>query len=106
MFDFKIARWVACGVVLGTAGVKVLASKDAKKVYTHLTAAAFRGKDCVMETVTNIKENWEDISYDAKEINEERYEKEAEAEIEDAKRILEEADMIEKEKEESASAEV
>ena len=28
------------GVLFGTAGVKVLSSKDAKKVYTNCTAAA------------------------------------------------------------------
>ena len=36
----------AGGVLFGTAGVKVLASKDAKKVYTNCTAAALRAKDC------------------------------------------------------------
>ena len=29
----------AAGVLFGTAGIKVLSSKDAKKVYTHTTAA-------------------------------------------------------------------
>lgn len=38
------------GVLFGTAGVKVLSSKDAKKVYTNCTAAALRAKDCVMKT--------------------------------------------------------
>ena len=28
----------AAGVLFGTAGIKVLSSKDAKKVYTHTTA--------------------------------------------------------------------
>ena len=32
----------AGGVLFGTAGVKVLASKDAKKLYTGCTAAASR----------------------------------------------------------------
>ena len=36
------------GVLFGTAGVKVLSSKDAKKVYMNCTAAALRAKDCVM----------------------------------------------------------
>ena len=40
------------GVLFGTAGVKVLSSKDAKKVYTNCTAAALRAKDCVMKTAT------------------------------------------------------
>jgi len=39
------ARLVGYGVLLGTAGVKVLKSDDAKKVYTYLTAATLRGVD-------------------------------------------------------------
>ena len=37
------------GVLFGTAGIKVLSSKDAKKAYTHCTAAALRAKGSVME---------------------------------------------------------
>ena len=66
----------AGGVLFGTAGVKILSSKDAKKVYTTCTAAALRAKDCVMKTVTNVQENAEDILAEAKQINEKRYEKE------------------------------
>ena len=58
----------AAGVLFGTAGIKVLSSKDAKKVYTETTAAALRAKECVMTTVTTIKENANDILTDAKEI--------------------------------------
>ena len=39
----------AGGVLFGTAGLKVLGSKDAKKVYTQGTAAVLRAKDCVMK---------------------------------------------------------
>ena len=59
----------AAGVLFGTAGIKVLSSKDAKKVYTHTTAAVLRTKDSVMETVTTVRENAEDIYADAKAIN-------------------------------------
>ncbi len=83
---------VACGFVLGTAGVGILKSKDAKKCYTHVTAAAYRCKDTVMETYTSIKENCEDISADAKEINEKRYAEERAQEIADAKALLAEAE--------------
>ena len=62
----------AGGVLFGTAGVKLLSSKDAKKVYTHTTAAALRVKDTVMTTVTNIRENADDLLADAKAINEAR----------------------------------
>lgn len=67
----------AGGVLFGTAGIKILGSKDAKKVYTHTTAAVLRAKDCVMTAVTKVKENAGDIVADAVEINEKR----AEAEI-------------------------
>ena len=74
----------AAGVLLGTAGIKVLSSKDAKKVYTHTTAAVLRAKDSVMETVTPVRENAEDIYADAKAINQQRAQQEADAVIEDA----------------------
>lgn len=62
----------AGGVLFGTAGIKVLSSKDAKKAYTQVTAAALRAKECVMTTATTIKENCDDVLADAKEINEQR----------------------------------
>lgn len=71
------------GVLFGTAGIKILSSDDAKKVYTQTTAAVLRAKDCVMQTVTSIRENAEDIYADAKEINEQRAEKAAGRVIED-----------------------
>lgn len=74
----------AGGVLFGTAGLKVLSSKDAKKVYTHTTAAVLRAKDSVMETVTAVRENAEDIYADAKAINQQRAQQEADAVIEDA----------------------
>ena len=74
----------AAGVLFGTAGIKVLSSKDAKKVYTHTSAAVLRAKDSVMETVTTVRENAEDIYADAKAINQQRAQQEADAVIEDA----------------------
>ena len=73
----------AAGVLFGTAGIKVLSSKDAKKVYTHTTAAVLLAKDSVMETVTTVRENAEDIYADAKAINEQRAEEAAAAVVED-----------------------
>ena len=73
----------AAGVLFGTAGIKVLSSKDAKKAYTHTTAAVLRAKDSVMETVTTVRENAEDIYADAKAINEQRAEEAAAAVVED-----------------------
>ena len=70
----------AGGVLFGTAGLKVLASRDAKKVYVHTTAAALRARDCVMATATNIKEGADDILAEAKVLNE-KYAAEAEKEV-------------------------
>ena len=62
----------AGGVLFGTAGIKVLTSKDAKKVYTQCTAAVLRAKKCVMKTATNIQENAQDIYAEAQQINDTR----------------------------------
>ena len=78
----KIALFVG-GVLFGSAGFKLLGSKDAKKVYTHITAAALRCKDQIMHEVENIQENCSDILADAKAINEARAAKEEAAVIED-----------------------
>ena len=73
----------AAGLAAGTAGIKILSSKDAKKVYAQAAAAALRGKDCVMETYTKAKENAGDILAEAKDINAKR-EAEKEETIEDS----------------------
>ena len=73
----------AAGVLFGTAGIKVLGSRDAKKVYAHTTAAALRAKEGVMKTVTAVREGAEDVYADAKTINERRAEAEAAAVVED-----------------------
>lgn len=74
----------AAGVLFGTAGIKLLGSKEAKKVYAHTTAAALRAKEGVMKTVTAVREGAEDVYADAKTINERRAEAEAAAVVEDA----------------------
>lgn len=72
MNSYKYAAWFAGGVLFGTAGIKLLSSRDAKKVYTHTTAAALRAKECVMGTVACVQENASDILASAKDINEQR----------------------------------
>ncbi len=76
--DRKHMGIFAAGVLFGTAGVKILSSKDAKKVYTHGTAAALRAKDFCMKTAAAVQENAEDIYAEAVQINEERARQEAE----------------------------
>jgi hypothetical protein len=88
--------WVKAGIFVGgmaasTLGVKLLTSKTAKKVYSHTTAAVIRGKDCVMEGVTKVREGCDDIVADAKDINEKR----ADAEVIDI--IEDSADTVEEE---------
>ena len=86
--DAKKTGIFAAGVLFGTAGIKILSSKDAKKIYTQCTAAVLRAKDCVMKTVTNIQENAEDIYSEAMQINEEcasensEFDDESETEVE------------------------
>lgn len=72
----KLACFVG-GALFGSFGVKLLASKDAKKAYVHATAAGLRMKDTVMATVTNVQENAADILASAKDLNEARIAAEA-----------------------------
>lgn len=81
--DWKKTGIFAAGVLFGTAGIKLLSGDDAKKVYTSCTAAVLRAKKCVMETVTTIQENAEDIYAEAQEINARREAAKEEALYED-----------------------
>ena len=67
--DYKKGGIFAAGVLFGTAGIKALSSKDAKNVYTKVTAAVLRAKDCVLDVVSNIQENAQDIYAGAQQIN-------------------------------------
>ena len=71
-FNGKKTGIFAAGVLFGTAGIKVLTSKDAKKLYTNCTAAVLRAKSCIMKTASTIQENAEDIYAEAQQINEDR----------------------------------
>ena len=71
------------GTLFGSAGIKLLSSKDARKAYAHTTAAALRAKEDVMKTVTAVREGADDIYAEAKAINERRAEAEAAAVVED-----------------------
>lgn len=70
--EWKKFAAFAGGVLFGTAGVKILGSSDAKKLYVNCLAAGLRARKCVMTTATTIQENAEDILAEAKEINEKR----------------------------------
>ena len=80
MYNVKHLKEIICfagGLVFGTAGVKILASKDAKNAYIHTIAAGLRMKESVMETVNKVQENAEDVLAAAKDINEKRAEADA-----------------------------
>ncbi len=71
------------GVVFGTVGIKILSTKDAKKVYVKLAAAGLRGKEYMMDTIAGVQEVANDILAEAKEVNEERKRQEEEIIIDD-----------------------
>ena len=97
--DGKKTGIFAAGVLFGTAGIKVLSSKDAKKLYTNCTAAVLRAKDCVMKTATTVQENAEDIYAEAQQINEDRAA--AEEVVEDTAEETEETTDFKEETEET-----
>ena len=98
-FDAKKTGLFAAGVLFGTAGIKILSSKDAKKLYTNCTAAVLRAK----EVVSKVQENAEDIYAEAKQINEDRAAKEEE--VFDGEEVTEETTAEETETtEETAEA--
>ena len=82
-FDGKKTGIFAAGVLFGTAGIKVLSSKDAKKIYVSCTAAVLRAKECIMRMAGIVQENAEDIYSEAVEMNKKRAAEEIELEFED-----------------------
>lgn len=88
--DWKKIGLFAGGTLFGTAGVKLLSSDDAKKVYTQCTAAVLRAKDCVMKTVSTVQENAGDIYAEAKSVNEERAQQKEDTVFEDVEEMTEE----------------
>ena len=68
------------GALFGSAGLRILSGRDARKVYSHTTAAVLRCRDEIMKHVELVQEGCSDILADAKQINADR-EKEAEAEF-------------------------
>ena len=80
MFRFGMKREYgifAGGVLLGTVGLKLLSSRDAKRGYAHVAAALMRAKDEVMKQVTAVRESYADVMADARDINEKRGKDEA-----------------------------
>lgn len=80
LFKWKHSALFMSGIAVGTAGIKLLSSKDAKNIYAQITAATLRAADSMMTTVTLVQENAGDILAQANDINEERLKKEHETE--------------------------
>lgn len=80
---FKGIGLFALGTLFGLEGIKLLSSKDAKKLYAHCTAGVLRAKDSILDQVTTLQENCGDIYEEAKAINEERTKKAAENAVSD-----------------------
>ncbi|MBR2187536.1 MAG: hypothetical protein IJ857_09375 [Lachnospiraceae bacterium] len=77
---FKGVGLFVLGTLFGMEGIRLLSSKDAKKVYSHCTAGVLRAKDSVVDQITILQENCTDIYEEAKAINEERVKKEEDPE--------------------------
>lgn len=69
---WKKAAIFAAGALFGSAGVKLLTSRDAKTAYAHMTAAALRCAESVLCAAERARECAGDILADAREINDAR----------------------------------
>ena len=99
--DLKHPGLFAAGVLFGTAGIKATVQQGCEKTLHQLHRSCSSCKEVVMDTVTTIQENAEDIYADAKQINEER--EAAEEAVEDvAEETAEEA--VEAEAEDTVEA--
>ena len=76
----KGAGLFALGTLFGLEGIRLLSSKDAKRVYVHCTAGILRAKDSVLDQISTLQENCTDIYEEAKAVNKERASKETEEE--------------------------
>ena len=65
----KFGHWVG-GFLIGTAGLEILKSHDARKVYAWLMAFGIRGKDYVMDCANEVQEIAGDAYYEALALNE------------------------------------
>ncbi|HFE9852275.1 DUF6110 family protein [Enterococcus faecalis] len=59
------------GVLFGSAGLKLLSSKEAKKSYAHVLAKGFKLKDGLDSSLSMIKQHTDDVYANAKDIYEE-----------------------------------
>ena len=74
--------WFLGGTLFGSVGLKALSTKEAKKVYSYVVSYGLDAKDYIMETAEGLKEGWDDIYSEAKDLKADRdAEKEIKADI-------------------------
>lgn len=56
------------GLLVGTVGLKLLGSRDAKKLYAHLIAGGMRVKDTLDQSVEGVRASYDDVMADARDI--------------------------------------
>lgn len=56
------------GLLFGTAGLRLLSSKEAKNIYAHTLAKSFKIKDEIDASVSTIKQHADDVYENAKDI--------------------------------------
>lgn len=58
----------AGGVLFGSLGLKLLASKEAKHVYAKAVATSYKLKDGIDTTVSTVKQHADDVLEEAKDL--------------------------------------
>ena len=58
----------AGGVLFGSLGLKLLASKEAKHVYAKTVATSYKLKDGIDATVSTVKQHADDVLEEAKDL--------------------------------------
>ncbi|CAM3699272.1 DUF6110 family protein [Deinococcus frigens] len=58
------------GLLVGTVGLKLLGSRDAKKLYAHLIAGGMKVKDTLDTSVEGVRASYDDVMADARDIYE------------------------------------
>lgn len=58
------------GLLVGTVGLKLLGSRDAKRLYAHLIAGGMKIKDTLDSSVEGVRASYDDVMADARSIYE------------------------------------
>lgn len=72
IFKWSHAGIFAGGMLFATKGIELIKSKKTHECLVKATAFVLRGRDEVMENVTQVREGCEDIYAEAEALNEEK----------------------------------